>query len=81
MKRIALGKLTALAATAPWAEIKCDACATVGIKVVAFVVVPDEAEWELHYCRPCAVLAGWPWLRSANDRPVISEQRSEGVHG
>jgi hypothetical protein len=57
-----------------WSEIKCDACPAVGIFCGAFVHVPGEPEWELHYCRPCAVLAGWPWLTV--NRPPISEQRS-----
>lgn len=62
----------------PWAQIKCGSCPTVGITIMAMCPTQNGAH-ELAFCgTKCAVLAGWPWLKSERDRgtAVITEQRS-----
>lgn len=85
MRRTSAGKLLApVGAEKPWAEIPCDGCPTVGIKILASSITANGA-MELGFCGPaCATLHGWPWLRAERDRAPIVGQASlfeAAVHG
>ncbi len=55
-------------------EITCRRCPVVGATIVA-LGRDDNAAAEYAWCGPgCAILDGWPWLRSERDRAPVAEQ-------